>query len=235
MGRVGLRDRQETRQSSGGLPSAQLPWSSVCPSHGAGREERQKGPPGSLRQGGRSGKMGGRGSSGAVGTKGRRQTGTAQANAGVEISTLALSCPAGPHHERPADFGELPVGTGLAEGTHPVLLFACTDLLPTGKEGAPAACQVLAFPTTPCWTIHWQFCTKCCGRAPATSQHPHIPGCRHPPPSSPPPQVRREHGPAEGCEWGGQGTYKGTSLIIRKLPTMNTTIPTTAAGKSHPV
>lgn len=59
MGRVGLRDRQETRQGSGGLPSAQLPWSSVCPSHGAGREERQKGPPGSLRQGGRSGKMGG--------------------------------------------------------------------------------------------------------------------------------------------------------------------------------
>lgn len=90
-------------------------------------------PPGSPHRGGRGGKTGGRGSSRA---EAGRQAWVTWVNAGMEISSPALSCPLGPHHECAAEFGERPVGTGLAEGTHPVLLFAGADLLPTGKEGA---------------------------------------------------------------------------------------------------
>lgn len=35
--------------------------------------------------------------------------------------------------------------------------------------------------------------------------------------------------------WGGGDTHAGTSLNTRKMPAMNTTVPVTAAGRSHPV
>lgn len=121
----------------------------------------------------------------AAGAEAGRWTRMAWANVGMEISTP--SCPPGPHHEGAADFGELPVGTCLAEGTHPVLLFAPADLLPMGKEGAASSLSGLGLPHCSRWTIPWQ-------TAPHAAVEPRQPasastsGCRHPPPSSPPPQ-----------------------------------------------
>lgn len=55
--------------------------------------------------------------------------------AGMELYPWRRASPVepGPHHESAAGVGELPVGAGLAERTHPELLFALTDLLPAGK------------------------------------------------------------------------------------------------------
>lgn len=122
------------------------------------------------------GKTGERGSAGAAGAEGGGRLGQQGLTLGMETSSWSP----GPHHECAADFGELPVGTILAEGTHPVLLCALTDLLPTGKRGAASSPSGL--PPLPVGPFAGSF-------APSTAvkpqqQHQHI-GVQAPPPPPP--------------------------------------------------
>lgn len=156
--------------------------------------------PGSPRRGGRGGKTGDRGSTGA---EAGRQAGVTWANVGLEISSPALSCPPGPHHECAAEFGEWPVGTGLAEGTHPVLLFAGADLLPTGKEGAASSLPGLGLSHCSPFTSTFSL---------SAAAEPQQPAPAHwgagTPRLGPPPWARREQGPGEGASGEGGALTK---------------------------